>query len=305
MEQVQPEPQTNPAKYHHVATWKFLLLATVTLGVYELYWFYKNWRYIRERDQSRILPFWRAFFSPIWFYSIAQDIDEEKTDQNTAYTTLLLALFYFLLSLSWRLPDPYWLVAFLTPFVILPLVRSVHEINRRAGVKGAAYSRFSILHIAATVIGLPIVAISLVTSSGILPNTQVMSGDQLPNRVVSMLESTGLIEEGEEVIYYYSGAMISYANDGNYFTKNQVVSYWKENGELYAEQARYQDIEDIQVEYSESFLDDTIVTILRTDGTEFILLVSAEADKDHDFVAELKTRWVEGRGNPQEKVITS
>lgn len=297
MEQVQPEPQANLTKYHHVATWKFLLLGTATLGLYELYWFYKSWRYVRERDQSRIQPFWRAFFSPIWFYSLAQDIDEEKTSQNTAYSTLLLALVYFLLSLSWRLPDPYWLVAFLTPFVVLPLVRNVDYINRLAGVRGATYSRFSILHIVATAIGLPIVAISIVTSSGVLPNTQVMSGDQLPTRVVSMLESTGLIHEDEEVIYYYSGAFYDYASDGNYFTENQVVSYWKENGELYAEQARYEDIEDIKVEYSESILDDTILTILRTDSTEFILWVSAEADRDHEFVAALRTKWEETNGN--------
>jgi len=48
------EPSLPVVAYHHVAPLKFAILSVATLGVYELFWFYKNWKFVRQRDQSRI-----------------------------------------------------------------------------------------------------------------------------------------------------------------------------------------------------------------------------------------------------------
>ena len=295
MEQVALESQASPAKYHHVALWKFLLLSMATFGLYQLYWFYKSWKYVQSRDHSDIQPLWRALFAPIWFYSLAEDIAGEKTAQSASIVSGSLTILYLLLNASSRLPDPYWLITFLSAFVVIPLVRDVDTINRLAGVNGATYRRYSWKHIAVTAVGLPLLAFIVVSSTGILPNTQVMSGRQLPGHVVSMLKERGLLQEGEEVIYYYSTALFSYADDGNYFTENRVVSYWQEGGAFSAEQARYEEIEDIEVEHSNFYLDDTQVTIKRKDGTGFILLVSAEEEKDHQFVDSVKRLWTKSK----------
>src|SRR5262249_4420660 len=60
--------------YHHVSKLKFCIFSLVSFGLYELYWFYKNWKYIRNRDHSDIWPFWRALFSPIWCHGLVKDI---------------------------------------------------------------------------------------------------------------------------------------------------------------------------------------------------------------------------------------
>jgi hypothetical protein len=39
-----------------VSITKFLLLSIGTLGLYEIYWFYKNWGFIKARDRSDISP---------------------------------------------------------------------------------------------------------------------------------------------------------------------------------------------------------------------------------------------------------
>jgi hypothetical protein len=58
------DDRTLAAVYDPVSLTKFIVLSLLTGGIYELYWFYKTWRFVRDRDSSTIMPFWRALFSP-------------------------------------------------------------------------------------------------------------------------------------------------------------------------------------------------------------------------------------------------
>ena len=55
-------PQGQPA-FFAVSPLKLIVMSTATLGIYELYWFYKNWKLIKQRTESNIMPFWRAFLA--------------------------------------------------------------------------------------------------------------------------------------------------------------------------------------------------------------------------------------------------
>jgi hypothetical protein len=46
-----------------VSLMKFAAMSVCTFGIYELYWFYRNWRLVKERQKVNISPFWRAFFA--------------------------------------------------------------------------------------------------------------------------------------------------------------------------------------------------------------------------------------------------
>ncbi|MEM9401487.1 MAG: hypothetical protein AAGA44_03230 [Pseudomonadota bacterium] len=50
------------ARFYSTGPFKFTLLYLATFGLYGIYWSYKNWRFIRDRDNSDVLPFIRAFF---------------------------------------------------------------------------------------------------------------------------------------------------------------------------------------------------------------------------------------------------
>ncbi len=41
---------------------RLVFLSIASMGLYEAYWVYKNWRYIKERDGLNISPFWRGVF---------------------------------------------------------------------------------------------------------------------------------------------------------------------------------------------------------------------------------------------------
>lgn len=56
-----PLPQGQPVLFP-VSPLKLVVMSTVTLGIYEIYWFYKNWKLVKQQTDRDIMPFWRAFF---------------------------------------------------------------------------------------------------------------------------------------------------------------------------------------------------------------------------------------------------
>lgn len=50
-------------KYFDISVKKFTFLLLVTLGVYGLYWTYKNWKAINLAEPAKVSPFWRTVFA--------------------------------------------------------------------------------------------------------------------------------------------------------------------------------------------------------------------------------------------------
>ena len=144
-----PTPQGQPA-FFAVSPLKLIVMSTATLGIYELYWFYKNWKLIKQRTESNIMPFWRAFFGVIFCYSCFREVKEVATSRGISFpwSPGLLAAGWILLTLTWRLPDPYWFVCCLSPLVLVPVQNVVSRLNawrprasRRAAVAQLGFVR--------------------------------------------------------------------------------------------------------------------------------------------------------------------
>ncbi len=67
-ERVAPEPPSAQmtCPLFPVATHKFIVLSVCSLGIYELYWCYQNWKRLKQASGERLSPFWRAVFAPLW-----------------------------------------------------------------------------------------------------------------------------------------------------------------------------------------------------------------------------------------------
>ncbi|MCL5037349.1 MAG: DUF4339 domain-containing protein [Chloroflexi bacterium] len=57
---------------------RLIILSIVSFGLYEAYWIYKNWRYIKERDGLKITPFWRGMFGVFFCHSLLHGIHDDK-----------------------------------------------------------------------------------------------------------------------------------------------------------------------------------------------------------------------------------
>jgi len=108
--------------------WKFALLSIITFGIYQLIWFYFNWKFLKEEDNLKISPFWRAWFSMFWAGSFADHLQKHlnKNGIAGAYSPILIGITYFVMSILWKLPDPYWLVSYLSFIPMLPLLNSLN-----------------------------------------------------------------------------------------------------------------------------------------------------------------------------------
>lgn len=127
----QENQQNNPKEKFSkvIPTWKFILLSIITFGIYELVWFYKNWKLLKEEKGLKISPFWRAFFAPLFAGSIAGHLQKYLKEKNSPcdYSATLIGISYFILKILCKLPDPYWLVSFFTFIPMLPLVNSMNS----------------------------------------------------------------------------------------------------------------------------------------------------------------------------------
>jgi hypothetical protein len=114
-----------------VSTTKLVVLSVLSFGLYELFWFYKNWCLVRERERSNIQPFWRAFFGYFFCYSLFDKVQDEgyRLNDLPSLHAGLLAAGWIICNLLWKLPDPYWLVCFAAVLFIVPVQRLATRIN--------------------------------------------------------------------------------------------------------------------------------------------------------------------------------
>lgn len=107
---------------------KFILLSVGTLGLYELFWFYKIWYLFKLKDKSRIRPSLRALFAPFFIWSLARRINQLLKKEHITFSSnpFLLGLIYVLFCLTAFLPDPFWIVSFLAFWPLLPLLKGLN-----------------------------------------------------------------------------------------------------------------------------------------------------------------------------------
>jgi len=111
-----------------LSTWKFITLSVLSLGLYEIWWIYKAWRFFKERDKLDIIPAARAIFAIFFLYSLFENIQEFS--KSKGYLNTFSSVGYFIgfigLNLAGRLEDPLWLVSFLSVLFLIPALESLN-----------------------------------------------------------------------------------------------------------------------------------------------------------------------------------
>jgi hypothetical protein len=279
-------------RYYPVSPLKLVLLSVCTFSIYDLYWFYRQWKFVRVRDDSKIMPFWRAFFGVFWFYPLLREVDRSGARDRTA-SNVLLAIVYFLLAAIWRLPDPYWLLSFASTLCLLVLNQRIRALPGQPREELRAQGRLTVTNALVVLLLSPLVAFVTATSLYLLPGTQVVDGDRLWSWQMDFLRDEGLLDEGETVEYFYSEALLSIRAAGNVVTDQSLVTYFQDpdTGELLGGYAYYEDVAAIHVAYSDNPLEDSVIAVTDVDGIRFEMLASNEGARDKDFVAGIRRHF--------------
>lgn len=156
-----------PFPFFPVATHKFVVLSIFSFGVYELYWFFQNWKRIKTASGEALSPFWRAFFAPLWSFSLFRRVRDRAVEAEVAaaWSPGILGALYLILCILWRLPDPWWLICYASFLPMLPVQQTATQVNRRSLATedpNTAYSTANVVLIVLGGIALVLVMIGLV-----------------------------------------------------------------------------------------------------------------------------------------------
>lgn len=112
-----------------VCIWKFSLMTLCTAGIYQVYWFYKNWYFVKSRDNRNLSPALRSILAVFFCYSLLRDVYRSTSAERASskLEPVLLAVVFVILFFIAGLPDPFWIAGFLN-FIPLLLVQA--RINR-------------------------------------------------------------------------------------------------------------------------------------------------------------------------------
>src|SRR5262245_21832197 len=136
-------PEAEPV-FFAVSLLKLALMSVVTLGLYEVYWFYKNWKCVERNNGEKVNAPIRSVFYPLVSYSLFRRIREHaRRAGSVEFPAGWLAVALFLMALLWRLPDPWWLVGFLGFLPLYPVQQAVNEINRKLAPQADTNARFT------------------------------------------------------------------------------------------------------------------------------------------------------------------
>jgi hypothetical protein len=147
--EAEPSPVFFPVAIH-----EFVMLSVCTFGLYELYWFYKNWQWVKESQRSDLSPFWRAFFAPFWAYRHFCHVQERANAGGLVikWNAGVLAILYFVLIPTWQLPDPLCLVSLGSFVPLLPVQQTINRINGSRSGSTYINSSYSGVNIAIIII---------------------------------------------------------------------------------------------------------------------------------------------------------
>lgn len=303
---IKRNPYIGEMLYFPISPIKLLPLWVITFGFYGLYWFYRNWKYVKNRDGSSIMPAIRAFFFGFWYYPLFKDLvkdNDARYDKNhlpNNASGIVLALVFLIAVVSSNKSAYSMLFLCLSVLTIIPLQNYINYVNKENQEAIKYNSRWNIRHYMVVLLTVPLFLLNIGGEIGFLPNDEVVDGRRLMSHDLRFMQRYGIIKPGDSINYFYSNAFLFIRDDGNGFTDRHVFSYWKdETGALVYKLADFSEIEDIKVNWAGGWNDNTVVTVVRNDQSDFLLYVSNAERKDRVFVRELKRRW--NNKNKQDK----
>lgn len=274
--------------FYCVSLAKFSLLSLFTFGLYELVWFYRNWKLVKLRTGVEIRPFARAAFSPLFCYSFANTVNSAAESLRLGRVRPgIISLLYFGLITVQRLPDPYWMICLLSFIPLLPVVyqiRKIHETLRPGSVVVKGWGGWSFVSLAAGALTAIVVAGSFMVPSHVLRQSEI------PSSYRSTLVEAGILEPDEEIRFFGSLGFFSILEEGSILTDRRVVSYETWDDVLLVFDVAYLKIQDVEVEYASGFFGITTLTVSTVDGDQFLVLLSSEEGRDREFASDLKGR---------------
>jgi transglutaminase-like putative cysteine protease len=293
-------PIFTDSHFYPMSALKFIILSIGTMGLYEVYWTYRNWHAIKSKMNLDIMPIARGIFSYIWFYPLFTVLRKDSIERFAKNKVMLpfIAMVFAVAYIIAYLASSYsehvlaTVLGLLSPFLFVPFVLYINSINNKFDGAYKYNSQWKIRQVVALILCVPLVTYALAIETPFLPGDSIRTESQMLEGDLKFLYRKQVLPANETIQYFYSDAFLSIRDDGNGFTDERVFSYWLDDQEGFQLQvASYEQIKNIEVEYGEDEDSNTIITIKRMDSSEFMLFVSTVDGGDKLFFNTLNKLW--------------
>jgi hypothetical protein len=277
-----PDDSSSLPRFHVVGVPKLVFLSLATLGLYQVYWFYKHWSRVHSWTSNPVLPLGKALFAPVFAYRLFRYIREELDARAVPvyFDPTGASLLFVVLSGLVALPEPYSLFALTS---VAPLawaqasVRRLHldldpsfEDDTRLGVRTVVAVAF----LWTAVLGLDF-----------LTTPVLLRGKDVPAEHRQVLLDQGYLLEDEPIILFYSSTPWSLRNHGSFYTDRRVATY----DVSYSVEALLSEIADVQA-WLEPTVGEVVVRVETIDGEELYLLAGT-GETARKFTEGLIREW--------------
>ena len=141
---------------------------------------------------------------------------------------------------------------------------------------------------------LGIILLIIIVFIGILvvysPDTKIVPGVQLKSSYLSVIRDLKLLDHNENIIFFYSDGLFD-IKEGFYFFSDKKLVIYNESLEEPTIIISFSEIEDIELDRSESSWDDSQITVYLLDETMVWFPVSKENDGDKKYYDSLVKVW--------------
>lgn len=251
-------------EYFSIPIGRLVLLSILTLGIYDIFWFAKNWEAIRKAEQRKISPVGRAIFTVFYCHDLFKKVlkSAKKHGYSDSYSPGMLATVYIILLLVGnglsRIEnttlglDVLWLLIAISSFIPLLSIQKAINFNNSKIVPNFDRNRkFSRGEIILTVIG--VIWFGLVvlgTFSSLIPDSynsssntyttaelvtetvkEVKASMTLPSKLDEVTTLVDVTAEPSAIRYHYVLSGVDTSKLSNTYLKNYLGSSICENAD--------------------------------------------------------------------------
>ena len=136
-----------------------------------------------------------------------------------------------------------------------------------------------------------LICFTILLETGYLPSTKVVSGNDLPQRQKTTLINNSIINQNDDILYFYSEGFFSILDGGQLITQDSLISYQKDEDHLLQIwEMKLNNIKNIELQEDGSTFSDSLYKIVGNDQSEYeflFIFLSNENGGDKSFIDEL------------------
>ncbi len=119
--------------FHPVSTPKFVIMSLISLGMYQYFWIYKNWRWVRDHQEQNLMPLPRSFFMNIMNFNLFPRMSETGDPGYSWFgpSAIPLAIGILITSIAAQIFDSAPLLLFVPLLLLIPVAMQVLKLNER------------------------------------------------------------------------------------------------------------------------------------------------------------------------------